>query len=393
MSSSPHAERAHAKLSASGSHRWLVCPGSVRLEANYPDVQTSYSLEGTKAHELSEWKLRKQLFPVTDEKVEEMDKQFADVPKDMDRHTDSFVDFVIEQFNEARAISKDAELILEGRLDFSDYVPDGFGTGDVVIVSDDVMHVIDLKYGMTEVSAINNSQLRLYALGAYKEYDYMFGVKQIKMTIVQPRIDNYSTEEISVEELIKYGEEYIKPRAEIAASGEGECVAGEHCKFCKAKGDCRTRAEYNLALISEDFSKPDTLTNEELADILANAKQIQDWIGDVLAFTLDRAVNHGEKYPGFKLVAGTSRRKYASEDKVADKLISEGYVDDEIYKPRSLIGLTDLGKLIGSKNVTSMLGDLIIKPPGKPTLVRQEDKRPELNSLASVEADFEGIDL
>lgn len=386
MGNVAHAERAHARLSASGSSRWLSCPGSVRLEKGIPDQTSSYAEEGTQAHEVAEAKLKAFLEGIV------INTNVAD--SEMDRFTDMYVEAVIERYREAQSVTKDSVMLLEQRLDFSEWVPDGFGTGDVVIIADGTMDIIDLKYGKgVKVEAENNSQLRLYGLGALHAFDYMYDIQKVRMTIIQPRLDHISTEELTVTDLLKWGEEVIKPGAELAASGEGELSAGDHCKFYKARVTCRARAEYNLELIGEEFSTPDTLSNDELAEILQRAKTIQNWVKDIIDYTLDRAVNHGETYLGFKVVEGTARRKYSDVESVATKLLESGYGENAIYKPRELIGLTDMGKLVGTKKLTDLLGDLIVKPQGSPTLVPVSDKRPELSSINSVVSDFANEDF
>lgn len=381
MSSQNHAERAHAKLSASGSSRWLNCPGSIRLERDFPDTTSVFAEEGTRAHEMAEMKLNDYLLgcfiPGT-----------AD--GEMDYYTDNYVDTVAERYTEALSHTKDAQLLLEQRLDFSEWVPEGFGTGDVAIIADGTMEVIDLKYGKgVKEDADNNPQLRLYGLGAVNAFGYLYDIQRIRMTIIQPRLDHVSTEELTVDELLQWGEEIVKPKAQLAASGEGECHAGEHCRFCKARNICKALAEYNLELIGEDFSSADTLSNEELAEILSRAKSIQNWITDIIGYTLNQAVSHDAKYPGYKLVEGVSRRKYSDEAEVVKALEENGFQEDKYFKPRALVGITEMEKLVGKKNLPIILGDLVIKPPGSPTLVPVSDKRPELSSIASAEADFE----
>jgi len=393
MTKAGHADRAHAKLSASGSYRWIGCPGSVRLEENIPDQQTAYSQEGTLAHELSELKLKLSLGWIAEKEFNTLKNNLGEIPKEMDRFTNQYVEYVMECYSEALAISKDAEILLETRLDFSHVVPGGFGTGDVLIVADDILWVIDLKYGFREVSAVDNSQLRLYGLGALNKVDYLYDIKTIKMIIVQPRIDNYSVEELAAKDLIRYGEEVIKPAAKLAASKQGELKPGKHCEFCKAKAICRARAEANLELASQDFSEPEMLDRTELAEIYGKLSEVENWVTHVKDYVLDQAVNHGAHYPGYKLVEGTSRRKYADEEQIINRLTELNYDESEILTEPKLVGISALGKVVGAKKVNELLGDLIIKPPGKPTLVPESDKRPALGSKASAEADFKNEDF
>jgi len=307
---------------------------------------------------------------------------------ELEDHIQTYLDIAIEKINSARARSKDAVILLEKRLDFSPWVPESFGTGDLVIIADGVLEIVDLKYGKgVPVSAVGNSQMRLYGLGAINQFSCLYDFEIVRMTIVQPRLDNISTDEITVDELLNWGETYVKPRAEMAFKGEGEFVAGDHCRFCRARYTCRARAEANLELAKYEFREPALLTHEEIAEILFKADELLAWITDIKTYALDQAQNHGVKFPGWKLVEGRSNRKYIDENAVAQTLIIEGYKEEEIYT-KSLIGITAMEKLLGKKRFEELLGDLIIKPPGKPTLVPESDKRPEISSIASAREDF-----
>lgn len=388
--SQQHSERAHARLSASGSSRWLACPGSVQLESNYPDTTTTFAEEGTAAHELSELMLQLKLGDITKRsysgrlKKHKTGEYFS---QEMVEHCENYTDIVMERVNEARAKTPDAQVLLEQRLDFSEWVPEGFGTGDVLIVAEGFIEVIDLKYGKgVPVSAENNSQMRLYGLGAFSEYDMLYGIEKINMTIVQPRLDSISTEEMPAEELLTWAEETVKPTAKEAAEGSDCFAAGDHCRFCKANAECRVRAEANLELAKHDFEKPALLAPEEIADILKKASELKSWVSDVEDHALDQAHKHGVTYPGWKVVEGRSNRVYADKDAVEDTLILEGYED--IHKPKELKGITDMQKHIGKKQFDTILKDFIIKPPGKPKLAPEDDKRPALSSAANAADDF-----
>ncbi|MFS1519649.1 DUF2800 domain-containing protein [Bacillus sp. SCS-151] len=389
--STAHAERAHALLSASGSKRWLTCTPSAQLETEFPDQTSEFAEEGTFAHELSEIHLMKyigQISKSTATRRLNKKKKGEWYSEEMADYVQVYVDHVIERINEAKAKTKDAVISIEQRLDFSAWVPDGFGTGDVVIVADGVLEVIDLKYGKgVPVFAEDNSQARLYALGALTLYGFLYDIETVRMTIVQPRLDSISTDEMAVDSLIAWADEVVKPRAEMAINGEGEFVAGDHCRFCKARSTCRKRAEENLELARHDFKDSKLLSTEEVAEVLAKVSEIQKWAEDVKKYALDQAENHGVKYPGYKLVEGRSNRKYKNEEAVAKALLEEGYEKEKIYN-KSLLTLSKMEKEIGKKAFGQVLGDLVIKPVGKPTLAPVSDKRPEINSTDSAVADF-----
>lgn len=389
---------AHALLSASGAKRWLACTPSARLEAELPESTSVFAEEGSLAHELAEAYLRKALGKI---KASEFNKLLKPIyahklySKDMDDYVGIYVDEVIRRLNEARAeCSEDAEVFVEQRLDFSKWVPEGFGTGDAIIIAGGIIEVVDLKYGKgVPVSAEDNPQMRLYGLGAYDEYDCLYDIQTVRTTIVQPRLDSISTEELSASDLVKWAEDEVKPRADLAFEGKGEFCAGDHCGFCKIKATCRARAEANLALEAYvDRSGPE-LTSEEIGEILFRADELQKWAKDVQAFALDQAEKHGIRYPGWKLVEGRSNRTYVDKDAVAAALLAAQIEEDTIYE-KSLLGITALEKAIGKGKVKELLEEaaLIIKPVGKPTLAPLADKRPELNSLASAEAAFEYYD-
>lgn len=384
---------AHALLSPSGSGRWMACPPSARLERKFPDEKSEYAAEGTFAHELAELHLKLQLGIFTKRKFNSQLKKMAENPfysQEMIDYVQSYVDIATELINEIVAKSKDAIVLLEQRLDYSPWVPEGFGTGDLVIVSDDVLEVVDLKYGKgVPVSAEDNTQMKLYALGAINDYGVLYNVKTVRMTIVQPRLDNISSVDMPVKELLEWAENTVKPVAELAFAGEGEYKAGDHCRFCKARFTCRTRAEYNLELAKYDFEIPALLSTEEIAEVLGKADELQKWAKDIQGYALEQAKNHDIKFPGWKLVEGRSNRKYTDEDAVATTLLAADYKEGIIYKPKELFGISSLEKTIGKKQFNNLLNELIIKPAGKPTLVPESDKRPEISSVDSAIKDFE----
>ena len=261
----------HAKLSASGASRWMACPPSADLEEQFPDKESEFAVEGTLAHSLAEQILRynngemtKKAFNTRLNKLKK-DPQYD---QEMQEYIEDYAQMVWEIFNESKVACPDAQILFEQRLDFSDYVPDGFGTGDVVIIADDLVQVIDLKYGKgVGVSAIDNPQLRLYGLGAYLEHSLLYDIQRIKMTIIQPRLDNISTEEITVDELLAWAEKEVRPKAQMAMNGEGDFCVGDHCRFCKAFAVCRAQKEHQMELAKYDFAEADLLEDSEIGDV------------------------------------------------------------------------------------------------------------------------------
>ena len=366
----------HAVLSASSSHRWTKCTPAARLELEFDDTQSSAAAEGTAAHALAEHKLRKALKMRSKKPISPFDCD------EMDEHTDAFVSFVLEQLELAKQSCSDPLVLIEQRLDFSKYVPDGFGTGDCILISDKTLHIIDLKYGMgILVNAEHNSQMMLYSLGALEIYDSLYDITEVSMTIFQPRRENVSTWTIPVDELRDWAEYELKPKADLAFRGEGEYCPGDWCTFCRAAVKCRARAEEKLKLAQSEFRLPPLLTDVEIEEVLGKLSDITKWANDLLAYATDAAVNHGKEWSGYKVVAGRSIRKFKDEDAVAEAAKASGYKD--IYK-QSLITLTEFEKLMGKAKFNEVLGDLIYKPPGKPTLVPVSDKRPVLNVSSAI---------
>jgi len=381
----------HARLSASAAARWLNCPPSVKLCEQIPDKGSSFAEEGTFAHALAELYLRynngeitKRSFNARLKKMQE-DSWYS---AEMEEYIQSYANLVWEQLNEAKASCPDAFALFEQRLDFSKYVPDGFGTGDVLIISDDTLQVIDLKYGKgVGVSAEGNPQLRLYGIGAYLEHSLLYDIQTVKMTIIQPRLDNISTETLPVEELLQWAEEVVKPRAKLAMEGKGELKVGDHCRFCKAFATCRAQKDYQMELAKYEFTEPDLLEDSEIGDILSRVDSLVKWAEAVKEYAFDMAVNEHVKFDGWKLVEGRSNRKYEGQGKVETALLNAGYED--IYKPKELKGITDMTKLLGKSRFDELLGGLVIKPEGKPVLVPESDKRPELNTVDKIKEEFD----
>ena len=357
----------HAILSASSSHRWLNCNPSARLELEFEDRETEAAAEGTAAHALCEHKLRKALKMRSRKPTSQYDSD------EMDEHTDGYVSFVLETFEEAKKVCSDPVILIEQRLDFSRFVPDGFGTGDCIIISDNTLHIIDFKYGQgVLVEAEENPQMMLYALGALEIYDALYDIENISMTIYQPRRENVSTWTITVSELRAWTENTLIPKAEKAYKGEGDYCTGSWCTFCKAAVKCRARAEEKLDLARYEFKAPPLLTDDEIEEILTKLDDLTKWANEITAYAQDAALNHGKEWRGFKVVEGRSNRKYTDEDAVAEAAKTAGYTD--IFK-QSLIPITEMEKLMGKKDFAEILGSLVYKPPGKPTLVPVSDKR------------------
>lgn len=370
---------AHAILSASASSRWLHCTPSARLERKFPDASSPYALEGSRAHERAEYFLNRFLKTGDSNVLIREDVEMNDAVQ-------IYVNICVEKINEARTASPDAQIKVEQRLDFSRWVPEGFGTGDMVMVSDKYFEIVDLKYGKgVPVSAINNSQMRLYALGMYESFGYLYGADEVRMTIVQPRLDSVSTETISVDDLLVWGEE-VKKKAKIAFAGKGEFCAGNHCRFCKARNTCRAHAEYELKNVKEDLQTAE-LEDFEISDILLRAKNIKTWLDGLESYALGKALD-GYDWPGMKLVEGRSNRKITDDIIAANNLLNAGFGADEIYKPQTLRSITDLEKLCGKKMFGELMSGVIEKPPGKPTLVSIDDKRQAIE-LQNVKNDFD----
>lgn len=369
---------AHALLSASSAARWLACTPSARMEAGLKDTTSPYAEEGTRAHALAELTLDGYLQGGSDQVADTDDRE-------MQEAVQRYVDIVVEKMNEARAASPDAELHIEHRLDFSPWVPEGFGTGDAVLVSDKYIEIVDLKYGKgVPVSAVNNPQMRLYALGAHHAMGLLYGYDTVRMTIVQPRLDSVSTDELPLARLLDWGDS-IRPIARNAFDGKGTPMAGGHCRFCKARATCRALADYMTESIRDDFAPGPELEDWEVADIVRKAKDIISWLKDVDQYALDRALQ-GTVWPGLKVVEGRSKRVITDSGAAAVLLQNGGYQD--IWKPQELKTLTDLEKLCGKKRLTAILQDVIDKPQGKPTLVDESDKR-EPMALQTVAEDFD----
>ncbi|MBU3155154.1 DUF2800 domain-containing protein [Clostridium estertheticum] len=382
----------HAILSASGAKKWLTCPPSARLELQFENKTSEAAEEGTLAHELGELTLRKELKFISTRKFNSEFKKIEAhelFTKDMPDYVDIYVNTCMEKVSEARAKTPDAVINLEQRLDYSEWVPEGFGTGDMVVIADGTIEIIDLKYGKgVPVSAIGNTQMRLYALGAISEFSFLYDIKNVKMTIIQPRLDSISTDEISAIDLLYWASEKLAPAAALAFKGEGDFCAGEHCSsgFCRANAVCKARADKNMELAIYEFQDSSTLSIDEIADIIGKCNELAKWAKDVQEYALEQAVS-GIAYPGWKLVEGRSNRRYTDVDAISDILMDE-FTQDKVYKPAEILGISAMEKSIGKKRFGELVGDYIEKPVGKPVLVVETDKREVFNKAT---ADFEMV--
>ena len=361
----------HSVLGASAADRWMNCTPSAQLTAGMEDEATTFAAEGTAAHALCEWKVRKAL------KMRAGRRPTSDYWTDeMEEFTDDYRDFIMDLVGQAKLTCKDPVTLIEQHLDFSCYVPDGFGTGDFLLVADRELNVVDFKYGRgVAVYADHNPQMMLYALGALNLFDCLYDIEQVTMTIFQPRLSSISTWTISAEELYKWAEEVLKPKAELAAKGEGEFISGSWCRFCKARNTCRARAESFLELAKMDFQPPALLSDEEVAEVMEKADELSKWASDVMAYAQAEAIENGKHWNGYKLVEGRSTRRFIDEKKVEEAAKGAGYTD--IYN-KSLITLTAFEKLMGKDTFKEVLGSFVTKPAGKLTLVPVSDKRPEV---------------
>ena len=376
----------HALLSASSSHRWLNCPPSARLCEKYEDTGSEYAQEGTDAHSLCEYKLKQALGMDAADPTENL----SFYNEELEQCASDYAAYVLELVEDAKKSCKDPVVLIEQRLDFSRFVKDGFGTGDCVIIADGTLDIVDYKHGKgVEVSAVENPQMMLYALGALELFDGIYDIDTVRMTIFQPRRENVSTWVISVAELRNWAEKTLKPKAELAFKGEGEYCPGSWCQFCKAAVKCRARADAKLKLAKYEFAQPPLLSDAEIGDILGKLDDLTKWANELMAYAQDAAVNHGKQWPGYKLVESRTNRKYTDEDAVVTAARAAGYTD--IFK-KSLIPITEMEKLMGKKTFAEVLGGLVIKPIGKPTLVPASDRRPAITATGAKQdfTDYKG---
>lgn len=369
--------RGHAVLSASSSHRWMHCPPSARLCESYDDKGSDYAAEGTDAHALCEYKLRLALGM----EGEDPTQSLTWFNEEMSDCATGYAAYVLEQVEAARQVCADPVVLIEQRVDFSRWVEGGFGTADALIIADGTLKIIDYKHGLgVLVRAEENLQLMCYALGALELFDKIYDIDTVNMTIYQPRRDNISTYEVSKDNLYRWADEVLKPTADLAFAGDGNFLCGEWCGFCKAKHDCRARAEANLALAQYEFKLPPLLTDEDIEDILFKVDELVSWAADIKEYALQQAIS-GKEWHGWKLVEGRSNRKYTNEPAVIDAVTDAGFDPYE----RKVLGVTAMQKLLGKSHFDELLAAYIEKPQGKPTLVPESDKRPAMSTAA---ADF-----
>ncbi len=364
--------KAHAILSASSSHRWLNCPPSARLCETYEDKGSDYAAEGTDAHNLCEYKLRLALGMEATDPTEHLtwyNEEMLDC-------ANGYASYILELVEAAKETCPDPVVLIEQRVDFSRWVEQGFGTSDAIIISDGTLRVVDYKHGLgVLVEADNNPQMMCYALGALELFDVIYDIDTVAMTVYQPRRQNVSTFEMSKDDLYRWADEVLKPTAELAFAGDGNFLCGEWCGFCKAKHECRARAEANLMLAQYDFKLPPLLEDTEIEVILSRADQLVSWVNDIKEYALQQAIS-GKEWTGFKLVEGRSNRRYTDEIAVTQTVTDAGFDPYE----RKLLGITAMQKLLGKSRFDELLSAYIEKPQGKPTLVPESDKRPVMNN-------------
>lgn len=362
----------HAVLSASSANRWLHCPPSVRLSEGYMDKASVFAMEGTSAHELCEYKLRSALGMEAENPTENLDFYNTE----MEECAEGYATYILELVEKAKETCSDPVVMVEQRVDFSRYVPEGFGTADCIIIDDETLNIVDYKHGKgVEVSAADNPQMKLYALGALELFDCLYDISKVQMTIFQPRLSNVSVFVMDKADLLNWANDELTAKAELAFEGKGELCCGEWCKFCKAKSNCKERARVNMEMAQYEFRKSSLLTDEEVVDILSKVDELTSWASDVKNFALEQAVR-GKQWPGWKVVEGRSNRKYTDESAVAQVVKNAGYnpYDEKI------MGITNMTKMLGKEKFNELLGDFVERPQGKPTLVTEDDKRPEMNT-------------
>lgn len=372
----------HARFSPSAANRRIHCPPSLLLEEQFEEGESIYAAEGTAGHELAEHLIRKYLKLRTKRPTSEY---YTD---ELISAVNEYVSFVIGEIESARRDCSHPVIVVEQRVDASEYVDNCFGTADMVIITDKVAHVIDLKLGKgVEVHAEENPQLMIYGLGVLHMAESLYDIETVRMTIFQPRLYNVSSWAVDTEYLKRWGDEVLRPAGAQAMIGAGEFAAGTWCRFCRARNQCRARAEHFLEMAKMDFKRPALLTDDEVADIISKADELSKWASDVYAFAQEQAISNGKHWPGYKVVEGRSNRKFTSDEEVIEAAQAAGYKD--IFR-KSLIGLTEMERLMGKEQFNNILGRLVYKPKGKLALVPDSDKR-EAVSTSSAQADFEEV--
>lgn len=374
----------HALLSASAAHRWLHCPPSARIEEKLPESKSEFAAEGSLAHEIAELKVKKYCIePMGPRSYNSRLKKLKENPlfqEEMLKATDTYLDYIASVLHE---FSSPPYVAVEKRIDYSTYAPEGFGTGDCIIIGGNTLHIIDFKYGKgVPVTALSNPQMKLYALGAYTEYSFLYPINTVRMTIVQPRLDSVSEYKIAIDELLAWGES-IKRTALKAFMGEGECNPGEHCKFCKAKSLCRARSDFYLSLEDHHQMKPPLISSEEVGQILKKAQDLAAWVKSLEEYALNECLQ-GNEIPGWKVVEGRAVRQFTNQDEAFNILIANGIQEAMLYERKPLT-LTETEKLIGKEKFKELLTSYINIPKGKPTLVQMSDKREPFKRVTAAE--------
>lgn len=371
----------HALLSASGAHRWLHCTGSPLLEKDFPDSTSVYAQEGTLAHELCELKLMAYTGEITKRKLTSMKNKLMKSElwqNEMESTSETYLEYVKEIMLSCEIAPA---VLIEKRVDFSRYVPEGFGTSDCLILAGDTLHVIDYKHGKgVVVDAGHNPQMMLYALGAMDELSLLYRFKSVHMVIVQPRVNNISEFTMSADKLIEWGNTVVKPKAEAAISGNGTFEAGDWCRFCRAKQQCKTRYESNDSLYPElsERHDPRLITLAELGEYLKRGRDMAAWLEDMKEYALSESLA-GADVPGWKAVEGRGSRAFTDTDEAVNALVKNG-IDESVLYERRVLTLAQMEKAVGKKAFGEIVGDLVVKNPGKPTLVEESDKRPRITN-------------
>lgn len=383
-----HADRAHALLSASGAHRWMNCTPSAVLESKFPDTTSEAAKEGTLAHELAEAKLQNYVNTkeFSKRKLTNRIKKLKENElwqNEMDGFTDDYMDFIRR---EALRFEATPYVAIEEKLNLETYVPGGFGTADCIMIGGGTIEIIDFKYGKgVPVAAEENPQLMLYALGAHEKYNFLYGFSEVRLSIVQPRIGNNSTWTLSLDDLLAFGEK-VKAAAAIAAEGGGEFHPGDWCRFCRAKAQCRARAEENVKLAFQTERKPELLTNDEIGRFLDQGEDVAKWLKDLQEYALAQCLG-GKEVAGWKAVEGRGTRDWVDMDKAFEIIIASGTPQEMLWEKKPLT-LAQVEKVVGKKEFAAEVGDYVVKKPGKPTLVRESDKRPAITNKISADEVF-----
>lgn len=385
-----HAQRAHSLLSASGSERWMSCTPSARKEENIKDTESVFAKEGTLAHELGELELRYyyKMIPTTEYKVKlRAITEHELFTSDMPDHVDVYVSYCIERVNHYKSICTHVEISIEEKIDLTEYIPEGFGSNDFVIVADNFIEVVDLKYGRgVLVSAVRNSQLMLYGLGSVFRHRLSYKMNEVQLTVIQPRTSiNPSSFVMKVDELENWADTEVRTKAKLAFAGEGEFNPGSWCKWCKFKPKCRAVYDDNVKLMKQDFGDPSELTDDEVLEVFEKIEQIVGWTTSVSAYVMDKLL---KKKPigNYKLVKGRSNRIFKDKEAVIKKLESLKIHEDEYLSERKLLGITAIEKVLGKKDFGEKLGDLVDKTEPKPAIAKLDDKRESF--FSSAESDF-----